>query len=198
MFGIQVGVSINFLVKTRQPREGKARILYTDEAAALPKERTFQFLTDCAHVGNVTWRELQPNARQMWLTEGLRDDFETFIPMGTKAAKATKGEAEGTIFKTYSLGIVTSRDAWVYHFKEAALQENMTRMIEFYNAEVGRWEGRTDRQLSVNDFVNTDRTKNQVDRSAEGGIEKGQTSDVFAGKDSRVSVSSVHQIASLF
>ena len=159
VFGIQVGVSINFLVKTGQPREGKARILYTDEAAALPKERTFQFLTDCAHVGNVTWRELQPNARQMWLTEGLRDDFETFLPMGTKAAKAAKGEAEGTIFKTYSLGIVTSRDAWVYHFKEAALQENMTRMIEFYNAEVGRWEGRTDRQLSVNDFVNTDRTK---------------------------------------
>ena len=159
VFGIQVGVSINFLVKTGQPREGKARILYTDEAAALPKERTFQFLTDCAHVGNVTWREITPNARQMWLTEGLRDDFETFIPMGTKAAKATKGEAEGTIFKTYSLGIVTSRDAWVYHFKEAALQENMTRMIEFYNAEVGRWEGRTDLQLSVNDFVNTDRRK---------------------------------------
>ena len=159
VFGIQVGVSINFLVKTRQPREGRARILYTDEAVALPKERTFQFLADCAHVGNVTWRELQPNARQMWLTEGLRDDFETFLPMGTKAAKAAKGEAEGTIFKTYSLGIVTSRDAWVYHFKEAALQENMTRMTEFYNAEVGRWEGRTDRQLSVNDFVNTDRRK---------------------------------------
>ena len=159
VFGIQVGVSINFLVKTGQPREGRARILYTDEAAALPKERTFHFLADRAHVGNVTWRELQPNARQMWLTEGLRDDFETFLPMGTKAAKAAKGEAEGTIFKTYSLGIVTSRDAWVYHFKEAALQENMTRMTEFYNAEVGRWEGRTDRQLSVNDFVNTDRRK---------------------------------------
>ena len=158
VFGIQVGVSINFLVKTKK-HTGAAQILYNDETAEVPKERTFQFLADCAHVGNVTWRELQPNARQMWLTEGLRDDFETFIPMGTKAAKAAKGEAEGTIFKTYSLGIVTSRDAWVYHFKEAALQENMTRMIEFYNAEVGRWEGRTDRQISVNDFVNTDRTK---------------------------------------
>ena len=158
VFGITVGVSINFLVKTKK-HAGAAQILYNDETAEVRKERTFQFLADCAHVGNVTWRELQPNARQMWLTEGLRDDFETFIPMGTKAAKATKGEAEGTIFKTYSLGIVTSRDAWVYHFKEAALQENMTRMIEFYNAEVGRWEGRTDRQLSVNDFVNTDRRK---------------------------------------
>ena len=158
VFGIQVGVSINFLVKTKK-HTGASQILYNDETAEVPKERTFQFLADCAHVGNVTWRELQPNVRQMWLTEGLRDDFETFLPMGTKAAKAAKGAAEGTIFKTYSLGVSTSRDAWVYHFKEAALREHMTRMIEFYNAEVGRWEGRADRQISVNDFVNTDRRK---------------------------------------
>ena len=159
VFGIQVGVSINFLVKTEQPREGRARILYTDEAAALPKERTFQFLGNCEHVGNVTWRELQPNARQMWLTEGLRPEFDTFLPMGTKAAKAAKGAVEGALFKTYSLGVVTARDAWAYHFCQETLTANMTRMIAFYNAEVGRWEGRADRQMSVNDFVNTDRRK---------------------------------------
>ena len=159
VFGIQVGVSINFLVKTGQPSEGRARICYNDETAEVPKERTFQFLADCEHVGNVTWRELQPNARQMWLTEGLRDDFETFLPMGTKAAKAAKGDVEGALFKTYSLGVVTARDAWAYHFRQETLTANMTRMIAFYNAEVGRWEGRADRQISVNDFVNTDRTK---------------------------------------
>ena len=172
VFGIQVGVSINFLVKTKK-HTGAAQILYTDETAEVPKERTFQFLADCAHVGNVTWRELQPNARQMWLTEGLRAEFDTFLPMGTKAAKAAKGAAEGTIFKTYSLGVSTSRDAWVYHFKEAALQENMTRMIEFYNAEVGRWERRTDLQLSVNDFVNTDRTNIKWTDRLKAALEKG-------------------------
>ena len=172
VFGIQVGVSINFLVKTKK-HTGAAQILYTDEAVGLPKERTFQFLADCAHVGNVTWRELQPNARQMWLTEGLRDDFETFIPMGTKAAKATKGEAEGTIFKTYSLGVITSRDAWVYNFNETALKENMTRMTEFYNAETSRWERRTDRQISVNDFVNTDRTNIKWTDRLKAAVEKG-------------------------
>ena len=173
VFGIQVGVSINFLVKTGQPREGRARILYTDEAAALPKERTFQFLTDCAHVGNVTWREIQPTARQVWLTEGLRPEFDTFIPMGTKAAKATKGDVKGTIFNTFSLGVITARDAWAYHFKEAALRENMTRLIEFYNAEVGRWERRADRQLSVNDFVNTDRRKIKWTDRLKAAVEKG-------------------------
>ena len=160
-------------MKTGQPREGRARILYTDEAAALPKERTFQFLTDCAHVGNVTWREIQPTARQVWLTEGLRPEFDTFIPMGTKAAKATKGDVKGTIFNTFSLGVITARDAWAYHFKEAALRENMTRLIEFYNAEVGRWERRADRQLSVNDFVNTDRRKIKWTDRLKAAVEKG-------------------------
>ena len=172
VFGIQVGVSINFLVKTKK-HTGASQILYNEETAEVPKERTFQFLADCAHVGNVTWRELQPNARQMWLTEGLRDDFETFIPMGTKAAKAAKGEAEGTIFKTYSLGASTNRDAWAYDFSPEKLTENMTRMIEFYNAETSRWERRTDRQISVNDFVNTDRTKIKWTDRLKAAVEKG-------------------------
>ena len=172
VFGIQVGVSINFLVKTKK-HTGAAQILYNDETAEVPKERTFQFLADCAHVGNVTWRKIQPNARQMWLTEGLRDDFETFIPMGTKAAKAAKGAAEGTIFKTYSLGVSTNRDAWAYDFSPEKLTENMTRMIEFYNAETSRWERRTDRQISINDFVSQERRKIKWTARLKAAVEKG-------------------------
>ena len=173
VFGIKVGVSINLLVKTKEPREGGARILYHDETATLSKSQTFQFLEETAHVGNVTWRDIQPNARHMWLTDGLETDFNTFIPMGTKAAKAEKGETEGTLFKTYSLGVITSRDAWVYNFNETALKENMTRMMEFYNAETSRWERRTDRQLAVNDFVNTDRTKIKWTDRLKAAVEKG-------------------------
>ena len=174
VFGIQVGVSINFLVKTGQPREDKARILYTDEAAALPKERTFQFLTDCAHVGNVTWREITPNARQMWLTEGLRDDFDTFLPMGTKAAKSSKSLATGAIFKDYSLGVVTARDAWAYHFSQEPLAANMTRLIDNYNSEVVRWDRRSERDLNVKDFVDTDKTKVKWTRSLLSRLRQGQ------------------------
>ena len=174
VFGIQVGVSINFLVKTGQPREGRARILYTDEAAALPKERTFQFLADRAHVGNVTWREIQPNARHMWLTEGLETDFNTFIPIGTKSAKAAKGEVEGTIFKTYGLGVVTNRDAWTYHFSQETLAANMTRLIDNYNSEVVRWDRRSERDINVKDFVDTDKTKVKWTRSLLSRLRQGQ------------------------
>ena len=165
VFGIQVGVSINFLVKTGQPREGRARILYTDEAVALPKEHTFQFLADFEHVGNVTWREIQPNARQMWLTEGLAADFDTFLPMGTKAAKSSKSLATGAIFKDYSLGVVTARDAWAYHFHQETLTANMTRLMENYNNEVARWDRRSERDINVKDFVNPDKTKVKWTRS---------------------------------
>ena len=173
VFGITVGVSISFLVKTGQPREGSASILYSDAAAALPKERTFQFLTENAHLGTVKWRDIQPNARQMWLTEGLRSDFETFLPMGTTSAKAAKGETEGTIFKTFSLGVSTNRDAWAYHFHQETLAANMARMIEFYNAETSRWERRTDRQLSVNDFVSQERRNIKWTDRLKAALEKG-------------------------
>ena len=34
-----------------------------------------------------------------------------------KAAKTQKGAAANVIFKTYSNGVMTSRDAWVYNFQ---------------------------------------------------------------------------------
>ena len=188
VFGIQVGVSINFLVKTGQPREGRARILYTDEAAALPKERTFQFLADRAHVGTLKWREITPTARQMWLTEGLAADFDTFIPMGTKAAKATKGDVEGTIFNTFSLGVSTSRDAWVYSFSQETLTANMTRMMENYNSEVARWNRRSERDVNVKDFVDPDKAKIKWSRSLMSRLRQGRLA-AFSPEKVRTSLS---------
>ena len=188
VFGIQVGVSINFLVKTGQPREGRARILYTDEAVALPKERTFQFLAERAHVGTIKWREITPTARQMWLTEGLAADFETFIPMGTKAAKATKGDVKGTIFNTFSLGVSTSRDAWVYSFSQETLTANMTRMMENYNSEVARWDRRSERDVNVKDFVDPDKAKIKWSRSLMSRLRQGHLA-AFSPEKVRTSLS---------
>ena len=154
VFGITIGVSINFFVKTGQPREGSSRILYSDEAAALPKERTFQFLAENAHVGNLKWQQIQPNARQMWLTDGFAADFDTFIPLGTKAAKAAKGEVAGTIFKTFSLGVSTNRDAWVYNLNPQQLAKNVQRTIRAYNLCVLEWhEAASQLGITVDEFA---------------------------------------------
>ena len=182
VFGITVGVSINFLVKTKK-HTGAAQILYNDETAEVPKERTFQFLADCAHVGNVTWRELQPNARQMWLTEGLRADFDRFIPMGTKAAKAAKDEVEGTIFKTFVLGVSTNRDAWVYNFQPASLEENIHRTLGAYNRCVLEWQETASQSgITVDEFAAQHTRDIKWSRDLKAKLKRGRRAEFAASK----------------
>ena len=105
------------------------------------------------------WESVQPDARYTWLTKGLHAEFDTFIPMGSKQAKLVKGEVENVIFKTYSSGVKTNRDAWVYNFDRNALTENIQRMSATYNAEVDRWKRLRNRAIDIDDFVNYDNAR---------------------------------------
>jgi len=159
VFGIQVGVSINILVKSKRDSDMPARICYNDEVADMSKTRTFTFLEENQHLANLVWQELTPDRRHTWLTADLHTDFDTFIPIGSKVAKSTTGDVEDTIFKTYSVGVLTARDAWAYNFNRDALAANMQAMIEFYNSEASKWERRVERTQNVDAFVSTDSRK---------------------------------------
>ena len=80
-------------------------------------------------------------------------------PMGSREAKSAKGEVDDVIFKTYSNGVKTNRDAWACNFNRNALTENMERMIDFYNEQVVKWERREERDTNVDDFVTSDDRK---------------------------------------
>ena len=160
VFDIQVGVSINLFVKKGQNQAKSADIFYNGETAVLPKEATFEFLDTCEHTGNINWDSIQPDARHTWLTEGLREDFETFLPIGSKQAKREKGEVSGVIFHQFSNGVKTNRDAWAINFDRETLTTNVQRMIEFYNAQVLKWQGILDKSsTNVDDFVTYDNEK---------------------------------------
>ncbi|MGS2619680.1 type ISP restriction/modification enzyme [Micromonospora sp. LZ34] len=53
-----------------------------------------------------------------------------------------RNSAEGSepIFATYSLGLGTNRDAWVYNYSEQQLSTNVASTIDFYNGEVDRFD----------------------------------------------------------
>ena len=159
VFGIRVGVSINLFVKNRRSPSEAPRIFYYRTDDLWNRKQKFDFLTEYQHIGGIAWKPIQPDTRHTWLTEGLHAEFDTFIPMGTKEAKAVKGAAVGMIFKTYSNGVTTNRDAWVYNFNRNALTENMSRLIENYNMEVARWGQWAERNVNLDDFVNSDETK---------------------------------------
>ena len=159
VFGIRVGVSINLFVKKKENLLESPRIFYYRTDDIWNKQQKFDFLGERQHTGNIPWQPIQPDARQTWLTEGLHPEFETFIPMGTKETRASKDNPANVIFKTYSIGINTSRDAWTYNFNQSVLTENINRMIQTYNTEVARWRQRTDRNANLDDFVVSDDEK---------------------------------------
>ena len=174
VFGIRVGVSINFFIKKSSVGVGKPNPYYYKADELWNKQRKFDFLNECGHIGNIEWQAIQPDVRYTWLTEGLHAEFDTFMPMGTKEAKAAKGTAANVIFKTYSSGVTTSRDAWVYNFNRNALTRNVQGMIGVYNTDVDRWKRREDQRVAVNDFVVYDDTKIKWDRELRQHLERGR------------------------
>ena len=177
VFGIRVGVSINLFVKKKQKSSGSPRIFYHRTNDLWNKQQKFDFMTERQHIGDIAWQTIVPNAQHTWLTEGLHSEFDTFIPMGTKAAKAQKDEVTGVIFKTYSNGVSTNRDAWVYNFNRNILAESMSKMINTYNAEVARWIQRTDRDANLDNFVVSDDTEIKWSRDLKAKLKRGQITE---------------------
>jgi very-short-patch-repair endonuclease len=109
-------------------------------------------------LSGVEWQILQPDARQTWLTACIQADFETFVPMGTKEAKADRSSDVRTLFKTYSLGVSTNRDDVVYDFDRQKLAKRVEQFIEDYNAEASRW-ARANRPTDIDSFVDYEKIK---------------------------------------
>ena len=159
VFGIQVGVSINFFVKKIDRANTTTKILYARVDEYWRKADKYRHLDSNEHHRNIEWKPITPDKRYTWFTEGLREEFETYVPMGNKAAKAGRSGVEDTIFKTYSRGIATCRDAWTFNFNRNVLLENMRGMIDTYNTQVFKWKHRENTGMNVDDFVLYDGSK---------------------------------------
>ena len=88
-------------------------------------------------VGNPPWSAGQrSSADNDWI--GQRDEaFEPLYPVGTKEAKA--GRANDAVFRLYSRGLATSRDAYVYNFSRDACADNARRVVENYRGAMRDW-----------------------------------------------------------
>ena len=159
VFGIRVGVSINFFIKKKKRESTRSSIFYVRVEETRKKEYKFHYLELKEHYQNIEWQPVTPDQQNTWLTEGMRTEFENFIPMGSKAARMGKDEAMEVVFKNYSNGVSTNRDALVYNFNRNTLTENMQRTIDYYNEQVLKWEQRLNRKESVDDFVVYDDAK---------------------------------------
>ena len=101
VFGIQVGVSVNLFIKKKEAdaEKNRASVFYAGVDEFWRKEDKYDFLNSHEHYQKIEWKQITPDKRHTWILDGLQPEFETFIPIGTKKAKAAKGSAKDAIFK---------------------------------------------------------------------------------------------------
>ena len=175
VFGIQVGVSINLLVKKDGKSEPQSQIYYARVDEFWRRVQKYRYLDEKEQCGNIDWQQITPNKNHTWLTEGLHEEFETFIALGSREAKAAGGDAEGVLFQVFSNGVKTNRDAWAYDFSRLALADQMREMIDAYNQQVFKWREQSDRSTDVDAFVMSDDDKIGWSSGLKQALKRGET-----------------------
>ncbi|WP_222131040.1 type ISP restriction/modification enzyme [Streptomyces sp. CFMR 7] len=119
------------------------------------------------------WQGITPNSDGDWINQ--RDErFATFQPIAVKARKGVSAP----LFDTYSAGLQTNRDAWVYNYSVDRLRENVESMIDFYNTQVEDFREYCDLQEvtsprdHIDAFINLDPKKISWSRSLKGYLAK--------------------------
>jgi len=159
--GSRTPIAITFLVKNPAVAE-QGRIFFHDIGDYLSREQKLAIIEGFGSIEGLTragkWQAITPDEHGDWIAQ--RDTrFSTFIAMGDKDSGGP------AIFETYSRGVATGRDAWAFNPSRQALEDNMRRMIGFYNAEVDRFDAaqpeadQQRRAALVDEFVNADPKK---------------------------------------
>ena len=163
--GAMSRIVISVLVKNPEKSE-RGAIHYHDIGDYLTREEKLARLAAFARdEQSVPWSRIQPDSYGDWINQ--RDpNFDAYMAMGEKKTKGVE-----TIFRVYSHGLKTNRDAWCYNASREELERNVQRSFEFYNGEVERY-ARDGRKEAVNDFVEKDPKRFSWTRASRQGVEK--------------------------
>ncbi|THV24500.1 DEAD/DEAH box helicase [Glycomyces paridis] len=136
--GSRAGIAVLLLVKGGRAAEGEAcSLFYRDVGDYHDRKRKLEIVANATDLlrakglDTLGWQQLDPEADGDWIN--VRDKrFQGFRALGDKSA----GNMSKPIFETYTSGLKTGRDAWVYNFSDSALMDNVRSMIDFYNSRV--------------------------------------------------------------
>ena len=171
---IRVGVGISFFVRKAEEKSEETEIWIYSVDDYLKSRDKQEVLTRFGEFSSVPTKKAVIDTKQTWLTEGLHFEFDSFIAIGSKEAKAEKDKAVDVIFHKFSNGVSTNRDAWAYNFNRIALVENIEESIDVYNDQVFKWQIRGNQGTSLDDFVLYDDRKIKWSRNLKRRLKSGQ------------------------
>ena len=134
----QSPVAITILVKNPKADYNGCCIHYRDIGGTLKREKKLNELQEAVSISGFNdWKIITPNKHHDWIDQ-RSEAFAEFYPLGTKDSKA--GKADNAIFKLYSNGYQTGKDAYIYNFSRDACAENARFMTEDYLAALSEFE----------------------------------------------------------
>ncbi len=155
--GSRTPVSLTFLVKNPHKNTEKTQIFYYDIGDYHNREQKLKILEDQKSIKNLALQTLEPNEKGDWIAK-RNEGFETFLPLAPEKKLDKKSNA---FFNTYAIGMVSNRDAWVYNFSKNNLENNMKRMIDFYNEQQKTFANakKENKNIEVQNLIDTNPIK---------------------------------------
>lgn len=134
--GSRTGVAITVLVKD-PTHSGPAEVFYAEAEDYATRQEKLDQIRSYQSIEGISsadaFRSITPNQHGDWIS--TRDErFATFQEIGNKSLKGK--EATPSVFRQFSRGLTTSRDAWCYNYSRQEVVRNMQRLISNYNDKV--------------------------------------------------------------
>lgn len=177
--GSMTGIAISLLVKNSSSRtSGSIRYFdIGDDLSSKEKRSRLEQLGSIEELSKL-WIEVEPNDAADWINR-RSDKFAEFIAIGDK-----QGREEKTIFKSFSLGLTTNRDAWCVNSSRDKVVAQMKDMIDFYDEERVRFNASGARE--PDEVISLDETKISWSYHLKKRLQAGKTSAFLPGRSKRI------------
>jgi predicted helicase len=157
--GSRTPISITLLVKNPVVKTDKVTIYYHDIGDYLNRDEKLNNIKNFKSVLNqeMKWKVLEPNIHGDWIIH-RNELFNTFFELTPDEKFNLESKS---IFVLNSMGLGSSRDAWVYNFSREKNKFNINNTINHFNEEVDRYkiEILINDELEVEDIINKDTKK---------------------------------------
>lgn len=155
--GTRAPIAVSILVKNPDAKQ-VGQIYFHDIGDYLSKEEKLTKVRELRSIHGIAesggWQQITPDAHGDWFKQ--RDtDFAAYIALGDK-----KGQ-QARLFETFSNGVKSNRDPWVFNGSKLRLRENVDRMAIFFNEEAQRLAAskQDGRAIEVDSFIKVDRSQ---------------------------------------
>ena len=149
--GSSATVAIVILVRNPNANHDGCRIQYHDIGDYLKREEKLSKLREAGSISGIdNWQEITPDKHHDWIN--LKEDaFQNLYPIGSTEVRS--GNSDNAVFKLYSRGLSTGRDAYVSNYSKDSCEINAQAMVENYMGAMEELEKINQKQIIFNEVV---------------------------------------------